>query len=552
MYGPSYSQPRGFRDHVGDTVRRHRHIEATVVAVLERAGYDEIAVPTLEYADLYHPDRLGPLYHELIMGRLTEPAIFPAAAAPDPEDALAAGASRATTDVALRPEFTAPVARHVAARVLAGEPPACLPLRLAYAGQVFRNVHPGPERTREFRQVGAELIGSAAPLADLEVMGLAADAATALGVPDWSLHIGHAALFRELLVGLGLLEPALSAVARDLGVLDRVRRRLTASDEAVCAYACDFAPRLLDSLVQARKRAGATSAPPAALLAPERVSAAEWRAQLAPYYEEKMRLVWRHQHQIDDDLAAKALAVERLSGPPDEFFGRIAARPFGRAGAAVVEELRFLTARLAAPIHMKAVVNRGIDYYTGTTFELHTPATGSAYTDFCGGGRYDDLYQWVLARARATEQVRGRALPATATDADASDGALSSIGFAFGVERVAGALPAMVAPRGRVLVLWAAAESGDQAFALARELRARGLVCACALAATPDGDLLAARLAHAAQRGTDTAVLFRAPRGAPGAVVVRDLRAGVEESLPLADVAEHVARCAREREEERP
>ena len=67
-------------------------------------------------------------------------------------------------ELALRPELTASVLRAYVGR-LQDQP---LPLRLRYAGPVFRNERPQRATYRQFTQVGVELIGGPAPRADAE------------------------------------------------------------------------------------------------------------------------------------------------------------------------------------------------------------------------------------------------------------------------------------------------------------------------------------------------------------------------------------------------
>ena len=100
----------------------------------------------------------------------------------------------------LRPDITLPVAR-IAATRLRGEP---RPLRLSYAGQVLRTRGSQLRPERQFAQAGFELIGSAAPEADLEVALLAAEAVQGLGVANLSLDLTHPQLVPVLCEGLGL------------------------------------------------------------------------------------------------------------------------------------------------------------------------------------------------------------------------------------------------------------------------------------------------------------------------------------------------------------
>jgi len=87
--------------------------------------------------------------------------------------------------LALRADMTIPVARLVATRLH----DCALPQRFCYAGSVFRDVEPRAGQQREFWQAGVELIGSAAPDADAEVLALTARAlveAASTNFASWS------------------------------------------------------------------------------------------------------------------------------------------------------------------------------------------------------------------------------------------------------------------------------------------------------------------------------------------------------------------------------
>ncbi|MCX5792053.1 MAG: histidine--tRNA ligase [Elusimicrobia bacterium] len=95
---------------------------------------------------------------------------------------------------------------------------------------------------------------------------------------------------------------------------------------------------------------------------------------------------------------------------------------------------------------------RGLDYYTGTVFEVRSGALGSQDA-VCGGGRYDDL----------VKSMGGPAAPA--------------IGWAVGLDRMAMLLKDRPAPdkAPKTFVIAAAKEAGDRTFALMTALRAAGI-----------------------------------------------------------------------------
>ena len=85
----------------------------------------------------------------------------------------------------LRADMTLQVARIATSRLKN----APRPLKLSYAGEVLRVKGSQLRPERQFGQVGAELIGSADPAADAEVILMAADALETVGVPSISVDI---------------------------------------------------------------------------------------------------------------------------------------------------------------------------------------------------------------------------------------------------------------------------------------------------------------------------------------------------------------------------
>ena len=82
-------------------------------------------------------------------------------------------------EVTLRPEGTASVVR---AAVQHGLHRGALPVKVWYSGPFFRYERPQAGRFRHFSQVGAEALGTEDPAVDAELIALAADAFTNLGL----------------------------------------------------------------------------------------------------------------------------------------------------------------------------------------------------------------------------------------------------------------------------------------------------------------------------------------------------------------------------------
>src|SRR5438874_9197008 len=119
----------------------------------------------------------------------------------------------------LRPELTASVMRAFVDD-LQGRG---LPLRLHYAGPSFRYERPSRGRSRQFTQVGIELIGGAGPASDAEVLHLACAGLEAVGITRYRLVIGHLGAALQLLGQLGMSDHAQGLVLDQMEPIARGR-----------------------------------------------------------------------------------------------------------------------------------------------------------------------------------------------------------------------------------------------------------------------------------------------------------------------------------------
>lgn len=221
---------RGMHDLFGETIRRHRHVIETGRATAELYGYEEIATPILELTEVFQRT-LGDTSDVVTKEMYTF------------EDR---GGDRLT----LRPENTAGVARAAISNGMLQS----LPLKLFYAGPMFRYERPQKGRLRQFHQIGAELIGAAEPQGDVEVIALGAQILAALGVADrvtLELNtLGDPAsrqAYRQELVAY--LEGFADRLSQDSRLrLGRNPMRILDSKDAGDRAIVEGAPRLEDSL----------------------------------------------------------------------------------------------------------------------------------------------------------------------------------------------------------------------------------------------------------------------------------------------------------------
>jgi ATP phosphoribosyltransferase regulatory subunit len=142
----------------------------------------------------------------------------------------------------LRTDITLQVARIARSRLK----DAARPLRLSYAGEVLRVSGAQLRPERQFAQAGVELIGTDAAGADAEIVLLAAEAMTALGISDFSVDLTHPLLAQAVAKSKGL----------DAGAVAAARLALDRKDAAELAKVGGPAADLLSALLRCAGPAG--------------------------------------------------------------------------------------------------------------------------------------------------------------------------------------------------------------------------------------------------------------------------------------------------------
>ena len=311
--------PIGARDLLPPEVRTRR---ALTHALLERFGlwgYREVAPPLIEYFEVLGRG-LGPRDRERCV-RFIE-----------------AGAAASGALLALRSDITPQIARMVAQRV-GGTVAADDSLRLCYAATSVR-LPEGRHDRAELHQVGVELVGDARPSGDAELIALADEALTAVGLRAHRFDLSHLRVVNDALQHLGISE------SRRRALLDSLARKDRSGVE------------------QQLERAGV------------RGRAAQTFAMLAELHGPP-ELLEANQARIAEIGAGPA--VERL-----------------RAVVATVER-EYPQARGRLLVDLGEA--RGFDYYTGMRMRVWAPGVGAPVVR---GGRYDDLVARYGAQLPAT------------------------------------------------------------------------------------------------------------------------------------------------------
>src|SRR5512138_923861 len=174
---PTFQTVRGMRDLIGEEAQTFTRIILNARKTAELYGFKEVITPHVEPLEL-----LSAKSGEEIRQRMF---IF--------EDL-------GGRQVALRPEFTASVAR-LTTTALRNEPK---PLRLFSTGTVYRYDEPQKGRYREFWQSNYEIMGSSKPEADAEIILLTNSFVSAVGLQGYAFKVGHIGVLRGILTQDGV------------------------------------------------------------------------------------------------------------------------------------------------------------------------------------------------------------------------------------------------------------------------------------------------------------------------------------------------------------
>ncbi len=326
------------------------------------------------------------------------------------------------------------------------------PIKMYYFGSCFRYERPQAGRFRQFWQMGCEIIGGKSPDSEAEIIALAAHCLEELKLENYQIHLGNLGILRGILSDNGVLS-------------DRQDQIMALIDKGDV----EGLKTLLKEMELSEKSS--------AIL---------------------LKLVGMQGHQ---EIIGQV--KELIEEYPDAL--------------TALEELDLLLTMLEAFGFTNYIVNlgiaRGLDYYTGTVFEIYMEGLG-AQKQISGGGTYN------LIEIFGGEKVE-------------------STGFAFGFDRVMEALKIQetkISTQKNVEVFVAPISSDMKlnAFEIAQKLRKSGISTDVELG----GRKLKKILSFANNLGAGYVLLVGARDMEEGKVTVKDMESGDQEQIPTETVVE--------------
>jgi len=326
------------------------------------------------------------------------------------------------------------------------------PVKMYYFGSCFRYERPQAGRWRQFWQFGCELIGGKSPGSEAEIISMAAHCLEELGLDDFEIHIGNLGILRNILKDANIQGNLQDQI---MGVIDK------GDVEELIS--------LLENI------------------------------------------------DVDDNSMELLLKLIKMKGNRSIVKDVETLINCSEHACNALFELEKLLESLEAFGFTNYVVNlgiaRGLDYYTGTVFEIYVHGLG-AQKQISGGGTYN------LIEVFGGENVE-------------------STGFAFGFDRVVDALKKQeksIETKSSVDVFVAPIKSDLKlkAFDIAQKLRKNGI--------STDVDIVGKKLkkilSYADTIGINYVVLVGAMDIEEGNVTVKDMLTGEQEKVEIENIVD--------------
>jgi histidyl-tRNA synthetase len=159
-------KPKGTKDILPGDSYKWQYVEENAKEILENYGFKEIRVPVFEQTELF----------ERGVGDTTDVV----------QKEMYTFLDKGERSITLRPEGTAGVVRAYIENGMASLPS---PSKMWYMMPMYRYENVQKGRYREFRQIGAEIIGTASYEADVELIAMANQIIKKFNIPEVTLNI---------------------------------------------------------------------------------------------------------------------------------------------------------------------------------------------------------------------------------------------------------------------------------------------------------------------------------------------------------------------------
>lgn len=392
-------------------------------------------------------------------------------------------------DLGLRYDLTVPFARLVG--MYQGSK-IRLPFKRYEIGKVFRDGPIKKGRLRQFTQCDADIVGTANPLAEAELISLADRVFKGLGL-EVRCEINNRRLLAGIVEGAGFAADLAPTVILSVDKLKKIGREAVEQeirDKLDPAVPAERGEHLVDRFGEAK--------------------VAEWRAGA-------------------DDALARLFDLLETGGERDEQLARLRGELGSENATRGLDELErcfevLEPLDLQTPVEFTPSLARGLEIYTGTVYEFFLQDESILASSLAAGGRYDHIIGQFL---HPEDPERIADYPA--------------VGLSFGVAPIQEALKAAGTDEAALLTVVEIAiiplGTEAESFRCAEQLRARGI--------RAELDLSGRRMGKSMKAANALGVPYVAILGedevAQGGMMLRDMRSGRQEVVDV-DTATNVIR----------
>ena len=451
------SIPKGTRDFSPEEVRKRNYIVQKIQEAFQRYGFQPIETPSFERT-------------ETLMGKYGEEGdrlIFRILDAGDflkevPQEIFQEQNSQKMVSYisgkALRYDLTVPFARYVVQH----QNEITFPFKRYQIQPVWRADRPQKGRYREFYQCDADVVGANGLWQEVEFVQLYDTVFSSLSLKGVTVKMNH----RKILSGFAQMIEAPEKLVDFTVALDKLDK-----------------------------------------IGKEKV-------------EEEML-----QRGISAEAIAKIQPVFALKGSFQEKIIQLkellSNSPIGLEGVADLEFIYSTIQELGlqvATLELDVTLARGLNYYTGTIFEV-APPKEVALGSIGGGGRYDELTEIFGLRG------------------------MSGIGISFGLDRIylvmnqMDLFPQFLEGGLEILCVNFGNQEALEAFKLVQQLRAKGYKAEL----YPESTKLKKQLAYADSRQVKYVILIGEEELSQGKAVLKNMQTGVQETYPIGQVQEMIS-----------
>ena len=451
------SIPKGTRDFSPEEVRKRNYIVQKIQEAFQRYGFQPIETPSFERT-------------ETLMGKYGEEGdrlIFRILDAGDflkevPQEIFQEQNSQKMVSYirgkALRYDLTVPFARYVVQH----QNEITFPFKRYQIQPVWRADRPQKGRYREFYQCDADVVGANGLWQEVEFVQLYDTVFSSLSLKGVTVKMNH----RKILSGFAQMIEAPEKLVDFTVALDKLDK-----------------------------------------IGKEKV-------------EEEML-----QRGISAEAIAKIQPVFALKGSFQEKIIQLkellSNSPIGLEGVADLEFIYQTVQELglqAATLELDVTLARGLNYYTGTIFEV-APPKEVALGSIGGGGRYDELTEIFGLRG------------------------MSGIGISFGLDRIylvmnqMDLFPQFLEGGLEILCVNFGNQEALEAFKLVQQLRAKGYKAEL----YPESTKLKKQLAYADSRQVKYVILIGEEELSQGKAVLKNMQTGIQETYPIGQVQEMIS-----------